>query len=81
MGWEEAFLSFGAIVFAIALIPSMISSDKPDLLTSLTTGIVLLGFTAAYISLGLIFAAATVFVTACFWAVLAVQVIRRNRKR
>jgi hypothetical protein len=81
MGWEEIVLSFGAIIFAIALIPSIISDDKPDLRTSLTTGLVLLAFTAAYISLGLTFAAATVFITAGFWFTLAFQVIRRNRKR
>lgn len=73
MNWQDYVLSAGSLVFAVALIPSITSKNKPSIFTSSITVVVLLVFALVYLSLSLLFAAATVFVTSILWAVLAVQ--------
>ena len=53
MVWQDIVLSVGAWIFFIALIPSIKSRDKPAIMTSLPTGIVLVIFALTYATLGL----------------------------
>ena len=73
MLWQDWVLSGGSIVFALALIPSVLSQNKPALATSLLTGTILVIFAIVYATLSLWFAAGTPTVTTSLWFVLAVQ--------
>ena len=66
-------LSIGQFVFALALLPSVFSKDKPALSTSLTTGIVLAIFAFTYSTLKLWSAAAFAALVGVIWFILAVQ--------
>lgn len=74
--WEDYVIAVGAIIFIVALVPSLRGDNKPDLKTSLITGTTLLLFVAANVSLRLWFAAITTLILAVLWLVLAYQVIR-----
>ncbi len=73
MSWQDIVLSVGLMMFAIALVPSVLSRDKPATSTSLMTGTVMLAFTAVYASLGLWFTTVVNFITAGLWFTLFVQ--------
>jgi hypothetical protein len=73
MSWQDLVLSTGTVVFIFALLPSIFSTDKPAVATSLSTGSVLAVFTFVYFSLELWFGAATTSITAVLWFVLAIQ--------
>ena len=62
--------SIGAIVFSLALIPSVISSEKPNLWTSISTAIILTIFSMTYLSIEFYYAAATTATTAVLWWLL-----------
>lgn len=72
-GIQDVILTVGALVFIVALLPTMFGREKPALTTSITTGTVLVVFSGVYVSLGLWFSAATTLVTACCWFTLAAQ--------
>lgn len=71
--WQDFVLSAGSLVFAAALLPSILGKDKPSIITSLSTGGVLIVFGFTYITLSLWYAAITTFVTGGLWGTLAVQ--------
>ena len=71
--WQDIVIGIGSLIFAAALVPSVLSKDKPALWTSITTGIVLAVFTATYASLSLWYATFTTSLAALLWIVLAVQ--------
>lgn len=73
MFWQDYVITFGTILFIVALIPSVLSKDKPALSTSILTGSVLGTFVIVYFSLGLTFAAFTNAMTSFLWFVLAFQ--------
>lgn len=60
-------------MFVIALVPMVLASEKPPLLTSFPTGIILLAFAATYASLGAVYGAATTAVSGLLWLTLAAQ--------
>lgn len=65
------------MIFAVALIPSILSKDKPAIMTSLTTGSVLLVFSIAYFTLGLWVATFTNGIVGAMWLYLAWQKYRK----
>lgn len=71
--WQDIILAVGSLIFAVALVPSIMSSDKPALGTSVTTGLVLTVFAFTYFSLSLWYAAVTTAITGLLWIILAVQ--------
>lgn len=73
--WQDIVLAVGSLIFAIALIPSVISEHKPALSTSILTAAVLAVFTATYATLSLWYATTTTGLTAIIWGVLAFQKI------
>ena len=73
MHWQDWIFSSGGVIFSIALIPSLVSKDKPALSTSLMTGVVLVIFAATYLTLSLLFSGIVTFVSAAAWLTLAVQ--------
>jgi hypothetical protein len=79
MLWQDLVLTIGSLIFAFALIPSVLSKDKPALTTSVTTGVVLFIFAFVYVTLSLWFSAVTTAFTGIVWSILAIQKIRANR--
>ena len=71
--WQDIVLTVGGIIFAVALVPSVFSKNKPSLWTSLSTALVLYVFVFVYFSLSLWFSAVTTFITASFWLTLYIQ--------
>lgn len=73
MAWQDIVLSVGSWIFIIALIPSLISKDKPPTATSVLTGAVLLVYTFVYFSLHLWLSMASTGILALAWLALGVQ--------
>ncbi len=80
MTWQDIILSVGSWIFAIALIPSILSKDKPALSSSLITGSVLTIFACTYLTLSLWTTAASTVLVAGMWFTLALQKIRLTRR-
>lgn len=79
MEWQDIVLSVGSWIFTIALIPSVLSKDKPALSSSLMTGSVLVVYAVTYLTLSLWTAAASTVLVAGVWFTLAVQKYRADR--
>ena len=80
MTWQDIVLSVGSWIFTVALIPSVVSKDKPALASSLMTGIVLAVYAIVYMTLALWTAAASTILVAGMWFTLAIQKYRADRK-
>ncbi len=78
--WQDPVLASGSLVFIIALVPSLVSTKKPALSTSVLTGTVLAAFAAVYASLSLWFTTITTSVTSICWLVLALQQFRSTNR-
>ena len=68
--WQDIVLMIGGLMFAVALIPSIIDKRPPSASSSLITGVILFVFCAVYISLGLKLAFAGTLATSILWMVL-----------
>lgn len=77
MSWQDLVLTLGSGLFLLSLLPSLFGRHKPSVWTSGATGVVLVGFTVAYSSLGLWGAAATAALTSLVWLVLWAQAATR----
>jgi hypothetical protein len=73
MSWQDLVYGIGNVLFAVALIPSIRSSDKPHIRTSILNACVLVFFVIAGISLELYFTAVVTAVVVGLWALLAIQ--------
>ena len=73
MNWQDLILSAAQIIFVVGLIPSIRSSDKPAIATSLLSAFGLALIAIVDLSLGLWFAATVVAITAVQWIILAIQ--------
>lgn len=79
MTWQDAIFTVGGLVFAAALLPSLLGPDKPAWSTSFATGVFLCMFGVAYVSLDLFFAATVNVLEAIMWLALGAQVVIRDR--
>ncbi|MFP4616740.1 MAG: hypothetical protein ACLFNR_01085 [Candidatus Paceibacterota bacterium] len=81
MIWQDIVLSVGQWVFILALLPSIFSSEKPAILTSLITGLVLAVFAFTFYTLELLASAVSTACVSLTWAILVFQAlkIRRNK--
>lgn len=77
--WQDFVFTGGSVLFFFSLLPSVFGREKPPLLTSLPTGILLLLFAATYASLGLAISAVMTVPTAILWLVIALQRIVAGR--
>ncbi len=73
--WQDIILTIGNIIFLIALLPSILSVDKPSKWTSLITSVTLTIFTIVYFTLGLSYACIATGLSALGWWVLFFQKI------
>jgi hypothetical protein len=79
MHWQEIVLAAGQVAFILALIPSLVSRDKPEIWTSIITGVVALSISVTYFTLHLGLASISAFFNFVFWLVLAVQKLQQSR--
>ena len=80
MSWQDIVLSAANFVFIVALLPAVLSKEKPPVSTSLMTGTALAVIAAVNASLDLWFASGVVSVTATLWFILAVQQWKRHHR-
>ncbi len=73
MVWQDVVYAVGQWVFIVALIPSILSKDKPALTSSLLTGLVLLVYAFTLASLNLWISTISTLATSVAWFVLALQ--------
>lgn len=78
--WQDIVIAIGSFIFAAALVPSVLSKDKPALWTSVTTGVVLIAFVVTYFTLSLWYATFTTSLAALLWIILAVQKMMQSKK-
>lgn len=78
LSWQDLTFAAGSVVFALALLPTVLGRHKPELSTSAVTAAVLAVYVGAFASLGLWWAAATDGLTTALWAVIAAQRLRRD---
>lgn len=79
--WQDYIIAIGALVFNLALIPSIRSAQKPAILTSAPTAVVLYVFAGTFVSLHLWYSAAMQLVGGSLWAVLAIQRFLQSRTK
>jgi hypothetical protein len=77
--WQDWVFGVGALLLVSALLPMLISDDKPALSTSLVTGSVLASFALAQYSLGLYLATWATLASVCVWYALGWQKWRIKR--
>ncbi len=80
MHWQDIVISVGQYIFALALLPSIFSADKPALSSSVLTAVVIIVFGATYVTLGMWSSAIASAVLALGWSVLAFQKYTQKRK-
>ena len=73
MIWQDIVFTVGGWIFIIALIPSLIGKDKPAILTSLVSGVVLLSFSFSFFSLSFVASSIATGMTGAAWFILAFQ--------
>lgn len=78
MQWQDIVFTSGIIIMCLALIPSIIGSNKPQLTTSIVTAVVLAVFAVTYMSLELWFSAIVGIINCSLWLVLAYQRYVKN---
>ena len=78
MQWQDWVFSVGQIIFLIALIPTLKGKDKPAILTSIITSLILSIFVFTYFSLKLWFTTASSIAMTAAWATLAIQKYLQN---
>jgi hypothetical protein len=78
MIWQDILFMIGNFTLGAALIPTVLAKEKPSLLTSALTGVVLYSYCLAFATLNLQLAAIAVGVNASLWIVLLVQKWRKH---
>ncbi len=68
----------GSFIFSIALIPTIRAKEKPSLVSSIVTFILLGAFELCYISLEMWLASISNMLTIVCWGILAIQVAGRK---
>jgi len=73
MIWQDIVLGGAQIFFAISLLPSVFSKDKPALATSVMTSFMLYVIGYVNFTLNLYGASGGLFIVATLWGILAIQ--------
>ena len=73
--WQQTIISIGQLIFAVALIPTILAMDKPAGSTSLLNTVVLIFFTFTFAYSRMWFPVITSALGALCWGTLLVQVL------
>jgi hypothetical protein len=77
--WQDITLALGSLILSLALVPSIMSKNKPALWTAILTCLTLAVFTVTYASLSLWYATVTTALASSFWGVLAAQKLAQRK--
>jgi len=80
MIWQDLVIFSGNVIFGIALIPSILSKDKPSLFTSCITSVVLLMYGATFLTLEMAYSSIMSTVNGFLWMILFFQQLRKEKK-
>ncbi|MGH7195981.1 MAG: hypothetical protein ACREGA_04350 [Candidatus Saccharimonadales bacterium] len=80
MTWQSIVLALGQVVFIIALLPSILTKDKPEIWTAIMTGTVALSISITYLTLNIKLASIMAFLNFVAWSVLAIQKLRQTKR-
>ena len=80
MIWQDIVLGGAQIFFALSLLPSILSKDKPAFATSASTSFMLYVIGYVNFTLNLYGASAGLFLVATLWGVLAFQKYLAGKK-
>jgi hypothetical protein len=75
--WQDWVLMVGGFLLTIALFPTLFGKRKPEYLTSMLSGSILLTFGFVYATLNLWLAFIPTITNSIIWFILAIQVSRR----
>ncbi len=82
--WQDIVIAVGSWVFIVALIPTLFSKHKPQVITSMLTGGILAVYAVVYGTMGLWVSVLPVdpvmTLLAAVWFVIGMQGIRRHRE-
>jgi len=78
MIWQDWLFMAGNIIFIAALVPAVLSKEKPPIKTSLMTGATVAAFCVGFATLGLWFSAVAQAIVSALWLSLAAQKWRRK---
>lgn len=73
MIWQDVLIMVGCFILGVALIPSVISRDKPARSTCLMSGLILISFTVAFATLELWLSTIAEAFAALMWLILLFQ--------
>lgn len=79
MHWQDIVIALCSWLASAALIPSLVSADKPALTSSLFTFAIVATYGVCYVSLGLWIAALSSALLSIVWLTLAYQKWRQGR--
>jgi hypothetical protein len=71
--WQDVVIGIGQWIFVFALIPSILSEDKPNKLTSFLTAGVMSAFAVAFGTLHMVMSTVSALVVAIAWWILFIQ--------
>lgn len=74
--WQDVVLSGGNVILGLALLPSVMSKDKPAFTTSVVTSSVLAVFSFTTFTLDLFVSAVVIASVSFLWGILAFQEYR-----
>jgi len=71
--WQDIVISVSQVSFIVALLPSIMSTEKPNIVTSSITSFFLFLVSICFYSLDLYFSTIFTLLSGIAWAILAVQ--------
>ncbi len=71
--WQDVVLAISLVALNVALVPSVVGSQKPRVMTSLLTALFVLVQATVFASLSLWYSFAMSFINASLWFTLAFQ--------
>lgn len=80
MIWQDIILAGAQIFFAVSLLPSILSKDKPAFATSASTSFMLYVIGIVNFTLNLYGASLGLFLVATLWGVLAIQKFNNDKR-
>jgi hypothetical protein len=76
--WQDYVFLVGGIIADIALVPMIFHKNKPPLMTSIPTFVIIIAYCFCYATLNLRFATIIAAITGLIWGILAIQRIRNK---
>lgn len=77
---QDIIISVGNMIFAVSLLPSIVSDKKPNKFTSLSTAITLFVFCGTFATLNMEFSAVMSWINGSLWSILFGQQFLKERK-